>query len=90
MILLIRKTVNKVFELEYKIILKSNFLTAQTSIIGKDIDASYKRDLEEKPIIYGRHIKGILREKFNNVGLDKIFQFNLKEVERNIFGSEGI
>lgn len=47
MILLIRKTVNKVFELEYKIILKSNFLTAQTSIIGKDIDVSYKRDLEE-------------------------------------------
>lgn len=90
MILLIRKTVNKVFELEYKIILKSNFLTAQTSIIGKDMNASYKRDLEEKPIIYGRHIKGILREKFNNIGLDKIFQFNLKEVERNIFGSEGI
>lgn len=78
------------FELEYKIILKSNFLTSQTGIIGKEIDASYKRDISGRPVIYGRHIKGILRDKFNNIGLEKIEDINLIEVDNLIFGKEGI
>lgn len=72
-------------EIKYKIILDSNFLTGQIGVIGKDIDITYKRDLNGEPIIYGKHIKGILKERF--IQFKNALELQLDEL--NIFGKEG-
>lgn len=70
-------------KIEYKINLVSNFITSQNGVIGKDFDHTFKTTLNGDPIIYGKHIKGIVRERmeqFENV-FDKKYS--------NILGSEG-
>ncbi|WP_197035137.1 RAMP superfamily CRISPR-associated protein [Oceanivirga salmonicida] len=77
-------------KIEYKIILKSNFLTAETGIIGKDLDLALKRDYNGIPIIYGKHIKGILRERFTEYC--KALEPENKNIQLridNLFGSSG-
>lgn len=74
-------------KIRYKIVLKSNFLTAQSGVIGKNIDITYKRNSKGIPVINGKLIKGVIRDKFtqllNTLGIE-----NNEKIE-NIFGSEG-
>lgn len=73
------------YKINYEIILKSNFLTAQNGVIGKDIDITYKRDYDGTPIIYGKHIKGILRERYSQFSN----ALSLNDNTNEIFGSKG-
>lgn len=61
-------------KINYEVELVNSAITASIGVIGKDIDATMKRDLNGKPYFSAKHIKGILRERImqfkNGLGED--------------------
>lgn len=65
-------------KINYTVNLVTPALTGQTGIIGKDIDIVTKRGMDRLPFFPAKHIKGIVRDKYQyyfgeNANVKKIF-----------------
>ncbi|WP_197034415.1 RAMP superfamily CRISPR-associated protein [Streptobacillus canis] len=75
-------------KIEYVIKLDRGFITSQNGVVGKEIDYTVKVNGEGIPIIYGKHIKGIIRGIYESFLYVDKYKNCLKANE--LFGSEGI
>ena len=88
-------------KIEYEVKLLTPVNTAETGIIGKEIDVELKRDKNGKPYFPAKHIKGIFRGKvleFRNAfagSSEKVFEeyfgdtLSGEKFTEKYFGSEG-
>ncbi len=68
--------------INYSVKLITPALTGQSGVIGKDLDIVTKLDANGFPYFPAKHIKGIVRDKYEYYGLGE------KEDVRKIFGFE--
>ena len=68
--------------INYSVKLITPALTGQSGVIGKDIDIVTKLDANDFPYFPAKHIKGIIRDKFEYYGLGE------KDEVKQIFGFE--
>ena len=88
-------------KIEYEVKLLTPVNTAETGIIGKEIDVELKRDKNDRPYFPAKHIKGIFRGKVlefrnafagsNEKLLEEYFGDTLfgEKYTEKYFGSEG-
>jgi CRISPR/Cas system CSM-associated protein Csm3 (group 7 of RAMP superfamily) len=68
-------------KINYTVNLVTPALTGQTGIIGKDIDVVTKRGMDGLPFFPAKHIKGIVRDKYQ-------YYFGENANVKNIFGHD--
>lgn len=76
--------------INYTVELLTPGMTASLGVIGKDIDATVKRDKDNRPYFNAKHIKGIVRERIRQfkLGLGESAEATEKFIEK-YFGKEG-
>ena len=74
-------------KIEYEVKLLTPANTAETGIIGKEIDVELKRDKNGKPYFSAKHIKGVFRAKV--LEFKNALNGNGKEFTEKYFGSGG-